>query len=414
MSNTKKKVVIKGPIFSQSGYGKHCRLVYEALKREQDKYDIYILPTPWGATSWLFENDEWRAEVDQLVVKTSEYISTKQQVFFDIAYNVVIPNEFERLAPYTIGVTAGIETDKCDPSWVLAINQTVDKVFVPSQFAKRVLETTVAQVQDQFGKVHNLKIEKPIVVAPFVAEPEIEPKNVDLSFVKTSFNFLTVAQFGPRKNILGMLGAFFKAFQNDPNVGFIVKLSYKNNCVRDRMFSEKELKTFKEKHFPNAKCKLYLLHGYLTDAEMRGLMTNDKVKCLVSATHGEGFGLPMFEAAQCALPIISHDFGGQSDFLYYVDEKGKKEAGYARVDYDVNTVSPEACAPNIISSDMKWAYPREISIINRMQEIKKDHGRFLSKARKLQKFVMENFGKDKLDIMLDKAKENDNESVIIL
>lgn len=84
---SKKKVVIKGPIFSQSGYGKHCRLVYEALKRDQDKYDIYILPTPWGATSWLFENDEWRQEVDKIVVKTSEYISTKQQIFFDIAYS---------------------------------------------------------------------------------------------------------------------------------------------------------------------------------------------------------------------------------------------------------------------------------------------------------------------------------------
>lgn len=404
----KKKVVIKGPIYSQSGYGKHCRLVYEAVKRNPD-YDIYVIPTPWGATSWLFENDEWRQEVDRLVVKTSEYLASKQQVFFDIAYNVVIPNEFERLAVYTIGVTAGIETDKCDPSWITRINETVDKILVPSTFAKNVLQNSKCTVNDNFGREHEVTIQKPIEVAPFVVQKDLKEKEVDLSFVKTDFNFLSVAQFGPRKNLLQTIKAFFKAFNNDSTVGLILKISHKNNCIRDRMFSEKQLKTFREQNFPDAKCKLYLLHGYLTDAEMLGLMKNKKVKCLVSTTHGEGFGLPIFEAAQVGLPIISHDFGGQADFLYYLDEKGKKEAGYSRVDWDLNNVSKDACAPQIISPDMKWAYPREISIVNKMQEIKKDHGRFVSRAKKLQKYVVDNFNKDKLDIYIDKKQVNKEE-----
>jgi hypothetical protein len=205
----KKKVVIKGPIYSQSGYGKHCRLVYEAVKRNPD-YDIYVIPTPWGATSWLFENDEWRQEVDKLVVKTSEYLASRQQIFFDIAYNVVIPSEFERLALYTYGVTAGIETDKCDPSWIMKINETVDKVFVPSTFAKKVLDDTRIDARDQFGNPLTLKILKPIEVAPFVVESNLKEQEVNLDYIKTDFNFLSVAQFGPRKNLFETIGAFFK------------------------------------------------------------------------------------------------------------------------------------------------------------------------------------------------------------
>ena len=38
---------------------------------------------------------------------------------------------------------------------------------------------------------------------------------------------------------------------------------------------------------------------------MRALYEHDKVKAMVNISHGEGFGLPLFEAARLALPIIS-------------------------------------------------------------------------------------------------------------
>lgn len=395
-----KKVVIKGPIYSQSGYGNHCRLVYEAIKRNQE-YDIYVLPTPWGASSWLWENSDWRKEVDMLIGKTAAYLQ-QPNCFFDIGYNVVVPNEFERLATYTFGVTAGIETDKCHPEWIQKINETVDKVIVPSTFAKKVLQETVVNAQDQFGNSLKLKINKPIEVGPFIVK---QTEQVDLNLdLKTDFNFLCVAQIGPRKNINSTMGSFFKAFHDNANVGLIMKVSFKNNCVRDRLYVQKEISDFKKLNFPNAKCKLYVLHGYMTDNEMHSLYSHKKVKALISFSHGEGFGLPLFEAAYSGLPIISHNFGGQTDFLYY-EEKGKKEAGYSRVDYDLDNVKPEAVTPSIITPDMKWAYPREISCIKKMQEMYKDHGRHVGMAKKLKKYVHDNFGEDKLDIYNNRKYE---------
>ena len=52
----KKKVLVRGPALSQSGYGEHTRFVLRALKRQQHLLDIHILPTSWGQTGWLANN----------------------------------------------------------------------------------------------------------------------------------------------------------------------------------------------------------------------------------------------------------------------------------------------------------------------------------------------------------------------
>ena len=50
-------------------------------------------------------------------------------------------------------------------------------------------------------------------------------------------------------------------------------------------------------HYPNKKCKVFLLHGNLSEEEVHSLYVRDDISAYVSATHGEGYGLPIFEAA---------------------------------------------------------------------------------------------------------------------
>ena len=108
----KKKVLIVGPILTQSGYGEHTRMVYRALKSREDLFDIFINPVNWGATSWAAEDTEERREIDKHVFKTHQHI--KQQLPFDTTIMVTIPTEWKqyRAAPENIGVCAGIETDR--------------------------------------------------------------------------------------------------------------------------------------------------------------------------------------------------------------------------------------------------------------------------------------------------------------
>ena len=44
----KKKIIVRAPVLSRSGYGEHARFVLRALKTKEDIYDIYILNTNWG------------------------------------------------------------------------------------------------------------------------------------------------------------------------------------------------------------------------------------------------------------------------------------------------------------------------------------------------------------------------------
>ena len=108
--------------------------------------------------------------------------------------------------------------------------------------------------------------------------------------------------------------SFLKEFKNDADVGLVLKLNVAKNCVMDKVACEKRVEAVKKK-VADAKCKIYLLHGNMSEEEMAGLYTHPKIKALVSTTHGEGFGLPLFEAVCNGLPVIAPKWSGHVDFL---------------------------------------------------------------------------------------------------
>ena len=108
-----KKVLVRAPALSQSGYGEHARFLLRSLRSQPENFDIYLVNTNWGATSWIWQDNEERAWLDYLIHKTTNFIQSGGQ--FDLSLQVTIPNEWEKLAPVNIGVTAGIETTKIAP-----------------------------------------------------------------------------------------------------------------------------------------------------------------------------------------------------------------------------------------------------------------------------------------------------------
>ena len=63
---------------------------------------------------------------------------------------------------------------------------------------------------------------------------------------------------------------------------------------------------------------------YMSDEEMIGLYSHPKIKSLVSISHGEGWGLPLFEASYTGLPIVTTNWSGQCDFLNMPEKRRKK------------------------------------------------------------------------------------------
>ena len=86
-----KKILVSGPIQSASGYGKMCRFALAALRENEEHFDIYVNPTTWGQTGWLFEENEEYKWLQSLRAKTQQYIQSGGQ--FDISLQITIPNE---------------------------------------------------------------------------------------------------------------------------------------------------------------------------------------------------------------------------------------------------------------------------------------------------------------------------------
>ena len=390
----KKKLLLRGPVLSQSGYGEHARFVFRVLK-SSSFFDIYIEPLPWGKTSWQWEETEERKEIDALIGKTQAYKQAKGQ--FDVALLVTIPNEWQRIAPLTIGVTAGIESNKISAGWIEKANKEVDKIIITSEFSKNGFEnTSYTATNKQTGQQVKLKTEVPVSVVNY---PVKEFKQCDLDVnLDYDFNFLAVAQWGPRKNVKQTIEWFVEEFI-DQKVGLVLKISFVNNSIRDRAFVQNAIKGIL-RNYPDRKCKIYLLHGYMNHDEIHSLYKHPKIKALISLSHGEGYGLPLFEAAYCGLPIVTHNFGGQTDFLYadIKDKKGKpkKRALFTKVDYDLKQVQKEAVWEGVLEADSMWAHPKQGNVKMKLRELYKKHGVVKSQAKKLQKAVLKSHSEEKI------------------
>jgi len=391
----KKTVLVRGPALTQSGYGEHTRFVLRALRMREDEFDIHILPTKWGETGWLAIPGEERAWIDQQVNKATVHLH--QKLPYDISVQVTIPNEWQKMAAVNIGVTAGIETNKVAPVWIQQAN-LMDKIITISEHSKSGFDAVYSGQHPQTGQEIHLVHQTPVELAHYPVQTFDGLPELDLN-LEHDFNYLAVAQWGPRKNIQNLIRWFVEE-NHDEEVGLIVKMSLKNNSVVDREFALQQIEN-SIPDIPDRKCKVYLLHGDMSEGEMHALYRHPKVKVMVSLTHGEGYGLPLFEAAYSGLPIIAPGWSGQCDFLYMPWEskskksKNKKKAMFAEVDFTLGPVPDAALWQGVIEKGMSWCYPTEGSFKLRMRQVRKNYDKWLAKAAALRHWVCEEFAWDK-------------------
>jgi len=351
--NMKKKILLKAPLLTRSGYGEQSRFALRALRSREDLFDIYIQPLQWGQTSWMTMIDSERAWIDQTIEKTIAYLQQGGQ--FDISLQVTIPNEWEKLAPVNIGYTAGIETTRVSHQWIEKAN-IMDRIIVVSNHAKRIFEDTVytAVNQDDSSQTFELRTMTPIdpVDYPTKSFDNLPDLGIKLDY---DINFLCIAQFGPRKNLPNTIKWFVEEFK-DEEVGLIVKTSLAKNCLMDRERVQGQLQSMLAP-YGDRRCKIYLLHGDLEDDEIHSLYVHPQISALVSLAHGEGFGLPIFEACYSGMPVVCPGWSGQLDFL--VDENGKEN--FYNVAFDMAPVQDEVVWEGVLIKESMWAYAREVS-----------------------------------------------------
>lgn len=333
------KVVVRAPLLSVSGYGQHSRQVYEAVKRIPDS-EIFTQIVQWGNTSWFIDSDAESGLIGEMMKKSSD-----DQSGFDLSFQVQLPDEWSpSLAKINVGVTAAVETDVCNPEWVEKCNN-MSAIIVPSLFTKSVLEKTG-------------KITVPIFVIPEWYIPEIETSSMSIELpVRTGFNFLIVSQLTAvdpvvdRKNITDTIKWICETFKDDKDVGIVLKTNSGRGTTIDKNFTTGSLQGILKQIRENSKVPVYLVHGNMTNDEIAALYRHKSIKALVSLTRGEGYGLPLLEAAASGLPVIATDWSAHTEFL----NLGK----WTKIDSTMIKIPDTRIDGRIFVSGSRWAQPSD-------------------------------------------------------
>jgi len=309
-----RKVVISSPVATQSGYGHHAReVIKQFIDKKGKEWEINLLSMPWGNTPFTYPiSSDWKQRFIGLPLQTKP----------DIWVQITVPNEFQAVGQYNIGVTAGTEGSVCNPEWIDRINQ-MQLIIVPSEFTKKTFEDTATQS----GKPITTNIQ---VISEYFDDTVYSNKNVTTSIpaldsIKEKNAFLMCGHWlqgnlgEDRKNISGALHCFFTAFkdkQRSTQPALVLKTSGATYSVTDRWEIEKRIEQVRNM-FGTEIHKLppvYLLHGDLTNAEMNALYNHPKIKAMVSFTKAEGFGRPLLEFTTTGKPVIAPHYSGPADF----------------------------------------------------------------------------------------------------
>jgi hypothetical protein len=315
--------VISCAIDTYSGYGARSRDVVKAII-ELNKYEVKVLPQRWGNTPMGFINDnpEWAFLEDHIL--HNPQLPSQPEIWCQIT----VPNEFQPIGKYNIGITAGIESTIAPAEWVEGC-QRMDLILGSSNHTIDILRNSKFQKHDQNTQqvVGNVEWTRDGEVLfeganTEVYKPDNKPCLINFN-VKEEFAYLFVGHWigntpigEDRKNITLLIKAFYETFKNKTKQpALILKTTQVGASYMDRNELVKRIKaiasTVNSKNLPN----IYLLHGEFTDEEMNSLYNHSKVKAMVSLTKGEGFGRPLLEFSLTNKPIITTNWSGHTDYL---------------------------------------------------------------------------------------------------
>lgn len=251
------------------------------------------------------------------------------------------------------------------PPTVMSTMLTADQVWVPSEWGRSVL---VANGLDP-------------------ARCEVVPEGVDTDQYhpyaprvdNPILTYLITGKYELRKSIIETVYAWSQEFGNDPEVELVVKTNHFMN--QEDKYNE-ITRWLGQMGLTNVR----VMWGSITANDMADLYQQSHIFVLPSK--GEGWGLPLIEAAAVGLPIITTWYSAHTEFLQHI------QSSVISVEHDmipVNCQEYQFFYPAPDGDWGKWAQPRIDSLRQALREARKNYEHLHQEAVINSHIIRKNF-----------------------
>lgn len=271
------EAVWNGIIHSYSGYAKANR---EILKRLSSFIKIGL------ASNMIWDPREKDASIQEMWLHHSRIITSPRAPRITFLPPTPQPSARVRII-YTM-----METEVVHPNMIRIMNENYDECWTPTKWNAETFKRSGLHI--------------PVYVMPLGIDPAIYSPGNDVRMpqgtlmttaeagkVETPKGFLFIYVFQPsfRKGLDFLLGAFNEAFAGDPMAGLVLgttEYSLKETGMLPR---------------PDLSVKIWAMSGRFTERDLAAMYRACQV--YVCTSRGEGWNLPLQEAAACGLPVIA-------------------------------------------------------------------------------------------------------------
>ena len=227
----------------------------------------------------------------------------------DIVIQHILPHQVDYRGEFDKNISLYVaETDNCKNSaWPDRIN-LMDEAWVPN-----------IHLAENFTKNSNMMTKH--FVIPHACDTSKYQKSynkLDIPFLKNKFVFYYIGEITRRKNVGAILKAFHSEFDINENVELLIKghipgqsaneteshLRDMSNKVKDGLKIHRQGSSYHQEVF---------VCDYLSEDQIFDI--HNTCDCFVSASFGEAWGIPIFDAMAMGNTPICCDNGGPSDFL---------------------------------------------------------------------------------------------------
>lgn len=370
----KKQIVWYGPPYSYSGYATHNRCMMFALHKLG--WDIRLIPTELDIPKDLIGAKLLQHFVSNTHIKPDE----------NIVINLIPPPALPLWGSHTILFTT-LESKTVHEGFMRRCKQ-FDEVWVPCQdnfksmikagFKRKLLHLCPEGVYTDFWNPKRVPLEK---------------------YRSRKFTFFYNGDWSYRKGLDILIPAYCKAFLPTDNVRLLLLTHYQGcNDSHSKKKIQDEFQEILQKNSIFNHPEIKFISKFIPDPLMPNLYNCSDV--FVFPSRGEAWGLPAIQSMSCEKPVITTNWGGQTDYClptlsYLIDVEN----------FDI--IDDKTILVVDFYKDQLFAFPSEKHLTELMRHCQQHPDEVKLKGKISRQFIENNYTWDHAGKIADKLLTRD-------